>query len=53
MYALHTFTTPWGPVENLLRVSDGAVIPADEENVDYRAYLAWVAEGNEPEVEAG
>jgi hypothetical protein len=25
-------------------------IPKNEENADYRAYLAWLAEGNEPEV---
>lgn len=24
-------------------------IPLDEDNLDYQAYLAWVAEGNEPE----
>lgn len=30
---------------------DGTVwsIPVDEGNVDYREYLAWIAEGNEPE----
>lgn len=28
------------------RISDGAAIPVDLENADYRAYLAWVLEGN-------
>lgn len=30
---------------NILR-SDGAQIPADPDNTDYCAYLAWVEEGN-------
>ena len=27
--------------------------PFDEANTDYQAYLAWVAEGNEPETVKG
>jgi hypothetical protein len=32
----------------ILHVADNAFIPADIENSDYQAYLAWLAEGNTP-----
>jgi hypothetical protein len=31
------------------RLSDGAIISCVPENPHYQAYLAWLAEGNEPE----
>lgn len=32
----------------VVRVSDGAHIPADQYNMDYRAYLHWLELGNTP-----
>lgn len=34
--------------DSVRRLSDGAIIPIDEGNRDYVAYLEWIADGNEP-----
>lgn len=51
MYKLVKNKLPNGVIETTLQVErlvDGALIPFDEGNADYRMYLVWLAEGNTP-----
>ena len=48
MYQLPTILEGW-TLQSVIRLADNASIPFDPQNSDYIAYLAWVAEGNQPE----
>jgi len=48
MYQLTKPINEVAPSQAIKRLSDNAFIPFDNQNVDYVAYLAWLAEGNEP-----
>jgi hypothetical protein len=47
MYKLTTSIHGDG-TNSVIRLSDGVCIPFDPENTDYKRYLRWLAEGNEP-----
>jgi len=48
MYKLLPPIPPSTTTTMIMRLSDGACIPMNEENADYQAYLDWIAEGNTP-----
>jgi hypothetical protein len=49
MYKLHIIQNRGLNTQCLERLFDHAFIPFDPANTDYQQYLAWLAEGNEPE----
>jgi hypothetical protein len=42
-------TFPGTQMQTVLRVATGEFIPFDPANKDFQAFLAWKAEGNEPD----
>lgn len=49
MYKLTTNPLTNQLANEVKRLSDGACIPFDPDNIDYQAYLKWLDEGNTPE----
>jgi len=41
-------SNPYGDPTCIIRISDGACIPFDINNIDYKEYLKWLEEGNVP-----
>lgn len=37
------------PINCIIRTTDGACIPINNDNTDYEAYLSWLADGNTPD----
>ena len=50
MYKLCIFNTILGETQatSVIRLSDGACIPFDPDNVDFQQYQKWLSEGNQP-----
>jgi hypothetical protein len=46
MYKLHT---TFRDEQRIIRLSDNASIPMDEQNTDYQEYLKWLEAGNTPQ----
>jgi hypothetical protein len=49
MYKLPRLNPDGTSQQSVIRLSDNAWIPFVNDNTDYQAYLAWLAEGNTPE----
>jgi hypothetical protein len=49
MYKLSFLNIFTNKQTSVIRSNDNAIIPFDESNTDYQAYLKWVEEGGIPE----